>query len=110
MSYARGWNKGLKEGLFGSGFVLGTVAPIAVVLSFIVGACMALNRCFDTGPGRCRAYSYETKLLGSSTMTCDQWPAMEMRIEKRIVRSSIVHCTCTAASDVAEEAEERRVP
>lgn len=99
--YGRGLKKGLKEGMFGSGLLLGTVLPFGITIAFLIGLVVALVRCFDSGPGRCTNYSYSVGYLGPDTMTCTQWPAMEMRIEKRMIRSSIVHCSCTAASHAA---------
>jgi hypothetical protein len=103
-----GWIRGLAEGLTGSGFVLGVMAPIAMFVVFVtvvIGVVMYVRGCTadDKPPKPCTSYSYKMDLIGDSEAKCTRWPAMKMRYENRWVKADIVHCTCTAESDSLPE-------
>ena len=96
----KGWNRGVKEGLEGSGLVYGLVLPLAFLFAVIITGGVLLHRCLSTKspPPTCSNYSFGAGYIRDKTLTCTRWPAMEMRIEERMIKEDIVHCTCTADS------------
>lgn len=99
MGFRRGLDRGLNDGAEASGGIIGFFLPIAVVVFIVVGLAAWWNGCFNKKrAATCTDYSYEVGILDKSDFTCGRFPAMKRRIEKRWVKSDIVHCSCTEAS------------
>jgi hypothetical protein len=99
-STSRGWIKGLAEGYRNSGWFIGTFMPIGIfclIVAAVVFAFVGVPNCERKAriAKPCTNYSYK---LGNGYARCTQWPAMDVEMEKRWVKSDIVHCKCTDES------------
>ena len=97
---ARGWNRGLGDGMEGSGAFIGFVIPSAIAVVFLVLLSIGCAWCYNkiSDPGPCVNYVYSMGLFAEDTAKCTKWAAMDMRIEHRYIKNDLVHCTCTAES------------
>ncbi|RKZ09794.1 hypothetical protein DRQ25_05245 [Candidatus Fermentibacteria bacterium] len=102
---SKGWVRGLAEGYENSGWFIGTFMPIGIfclIVAAIIFAFTGVPSC--ERPVKiakpCTDYSYK---LGRGYARCTQWPAMEVRVDKRWVKADIVHCKCTEESYATAE-------
>jgi hypothetical protein len=99
---AKKWNRGLGDGLEGSGAFVGFAVPVTitciVLIGFIIGA-YYLYGC--TQPSKpCTNYSYQLGILRADEAKCTRWVGMRMSINRSYIplKPDIVNCTCTDES------------